>query len=158
MAPVEAEDLFVEVGLQVLGADGAMNGATNPALHQAEHPMHGGEHFVGLQPRRRHRRAVVLLQAPGRRWVGRPAVGDDRAAGLDGVGRERRQAARRGVRDDGEAGTAEADVLEFDCASEQDLARRTGAGYSRLGSSQEGLVDLDVTAKPVSTGTAITER
>ena len=36
LAPVEAEDELVEVALQVLGPDGAVVGAEEPALGQAE--------------------------------------------------------------------------------------------------------------------------
>jgi len=50
---VEAEDVLVEVALQVLGADGAVVGARQPALDQPEDEMDGGQALVGLAPRAR---------------------------------------------------------------------------------------------------------
>ena len=42
-AAVEAEDEFVEVALQVLGPDGAVVGAEQPAFGQAEDEVDGGQ-------------------------------------------------------------------------------------------------------------------
>jgi len=47
---VEAEDELVEVALQVLGADGAVVGAEQPALGQAEDEVDGGEPQAGVAP------------------------------------------------------------------------------------------------------------
>ena len=43
LAAVEAEDELVEVALQVLGPDGAVVGAEEPALGEAEDEVDGGQ-------------------------------------------------------------------------------------------------------------------
>jgi hypothetical protein len=47
---VEAEDELVEVVLQVLGADGAVVGAQEPTLGEAEDEVDGGQAQAGVAP------------------------------------------------------------------------------------------------------------
>src|SRR4051794_349692 len=49
-AAVEAEDVLVEMGGQMLLADRTMVGAQEPALGAAEHEMDGGEAQGGIAP------------------------------------------------------------------------------------------------------------
>jgi len=54
-AAVEAEDIFVEVALQVLGADGAVVGAQEPPLGEAEDEMDGAGRRWSASPQERAR-------------------------------------------------------------------------------------------------------
>ena len=58
LASVEAEDELVEVALQVLGADGAMVGAEEPALGEAEDEVDGGQPQAGVAPSIVSRRSI----------------------------------------------------------------------------------------------------
>jgi len=93
----------------------------------------------------------VLVPVPGGGRIGRPAIGDHAAARLDVGVQERAQADRAGVRDDTQAGSAEATLVELDSAREQHLAQRSAAGHARLRTTEEGLVDLHVATQPVTT-------
>lgn len=50
-ASVEAEDVLVEIGLAVLGADGAVVGGEQPALDEAEDEVDHLQPLAGIVPR-----------------------------------------------------------------------------------------------------------
>ena len=99
VAAVEAEDELVEVALQVLGSDGAVVGAEQPALGEAEDEMDGGQPQAGIAPTGREvdRRVAVALALEAA--IAGPAVGGDRER-LGRVGGDEAFEARgRGIRD-----------------------------------------------------------
>ena len=150
MAAVEAEGPLVEVGLEVLGADRALQRPGHPALDQREHRVHGRQHLVRLLSRGGHVGRLVLVEAGGRPRVGAPAVGDHPRSRLDAVLEEGAQVAGADVVDDRKAGTAEpARGLKLDGGGEQHLAERAAARRACLGTAQVGLIDLDLTAEPI---------
>jgi hypothetical protein len=66
---IEAEDELVEVALQVLGPDGAVVRAEQPALGEAEDEVDGGQAHAGVAPsmaRRPSIRSVKQARPAGR--------------------------------------------------------------------------------------------
>ena len=99
VAAVEAEDELVKVALQVLGSDGAVVGAEEPALGEAEDEMDGRQPQAGIAPTGREvdRRVAVTLALEAA--IAGPAVGGDRER-LGRVGGDEAFEARgRGIRD-----------------------------------------------------------
>ena len=80
-ASVEAERELVEVGVEVLGSDGALVGAKQPALEQARDAMDGRHHDVGGIVLAAHYGPLVLVAVLGHRPVGLPSVGVDGRSG-----------------------------------------------------------------------------
>lgn len=99
MAPIEADDELVEVGLQVPPAQPVID-AEPPSLCVGEDPVHPGQH--GVRGHWSDHLGVVLDVLE--RGVPRPAVADDGAAAGDRGGDEAAQALARVVLDRGEPG------------------------------------------------------
>jgi hypothetical protein len=68
-AAVEAEDLRVEIGFSMLGADGAMVGAHAPAFGEAEDQVDGRQALRSVAPN-----AAELARLMGKAGVAKPAV------------------------------------------------------------------------------------
>ena len=106
---------------------------------------------MSRQPRGSDRGAVVLVAAP-RRWsVGRPAVGDDATSRLDVGVEERREALCARVGDEADPCAAESMVVDLHRGGEQDLPECSPSRHPGLWPAEVALVDLDV---PVQTVTA----
>ena len=151
-AAIEAEDVLAEIGLKVLGADGTVVRAQEPALDQAEDEMDGGQALVGLAPGAGELDDVMGVAGGLEPVVAAPTVGGD-AGGRGDVGREERfemRARRRG--DDLEPQPAEPALLglarcRLDRAGDDGLAGGTPAALAGLAAADEGLVGLDVAAE-----------
>ena len=118
-SPVEAEDEFVEVGLEVLSAQPVIN-AQGPDFEVGEDPVHPGQHDVG-----RHLAADMgLVTDAGGTRISRPAIGLGRGAGGEVGGEEGMQAGGRIIGNLAQANAAgtEAAVLDLDRADDQDFA------------------------------------
>ena len=76
-ASVEAEREFVEVGVEVLGSNGALVGAKQPALEQARDAMDARHQDVGRIVLAAHYGPLVLVAVVGHGPVGLPPVGTD---------------------------------------------------------------------------------
>ena len=76
-ASVEAERELVEVGVEVLGSDGPLVGAKQPALEQARDAVDARHHHVSAIVLGAHDRPLVLVAAVAHRPIGLPSVGVD---------------------------------------------------------------------------------
>jgi len=103
-ATVEAEAEFVQIGLDVLGPDGALMSAHQPSLQQRRDPVHGGKQLVRLVPGAGDRMPFVDEPALAGASVRGPAVRDHCGAGLDGANEERPKRLGLRVRDHGHPG------------------------------------------------------
>ena len=101
----------------MLGADRALQGAQDPTLHQGEHPVDRRQHLMSGPAGGRNRDARMNILLTGGRGIGGPAVGDRVAARLDAGFQERGKTDRAGIRDQGQAGTAEMAPPELHTAS-----------------------------------------
>lgn len=67
----------------MLRADGALQGAHDPTLHQREDQVHAGQRLMRRSTRGAHGGRLEGVEPTGGLWVGRPTVTDDATAGLD---------------------------------------------------------------------------
>jgi hypothetical protein len=74
LAAVEAEDELAEVALQVLGPDGAVVGAEEPALGEAEDEVDGGQPQAGVAPAGSDVDRLVPVALGGKAAIAGPAV------------------------------------------------------------------------------------
>ena len=79
---VQAEDEFIQVGLQVVGANRPLMGAHQPPFCQSGDPVHSWEHFVRIFAGTLDRGTLVGVIDPGCSWIGCQSVSMDRGAGL----------------------------------------------------------------------------
>ena len=84
---LKTEHVLVEVGLEVLGPDGAMVGTEEPALGEAEEEVDAGQAQAGVAPRRTEVDGLVVVAPAGQVAVAGAAVGGD-GHRLGGVGVE----------------------------------------------------------------------
>jgi len=144
---VEAEDELVEVVLQVLGPDGAMVGAEQPALGEAEDEVDGRQAQRGVAPRLPEVDRLVRIPLGVEAAVAGPTVGGD-GERLGGVGGDEAFEARGGgVRERREAQPAERAFpplagLRLDGTRDHCLASRATPGFTGSGAADQGFVDL----------------
>src|SRR4051795_7931658 len=82
-APVEAEDVLVQVPLQVLRADGAVMGAEQPALGEGEHEVDRRQPERRVAPGPGEVDRLVAVALGGEAVVAAPAVGRDLGRAAD---------------------------------------------------------------------------
>src|SRR5665647_751309 len=150
VASVEPEEPLIEVGGHVLRADGAVQGARDPTLHQREHQVHAGQRLMRRSTRGADGGRLEGVEPTGGLWVGRPAVTDDATAGLDAGEQELLQTLGAGVLDDAQSSAPKTlGAVEFYGCGEQHLAQRTAPRYAWFRAAQEGLIDLHLAGEPV---------
>ena len=146
---VEAEDVFIEVVLQVFGADSAVMGAEQPSFGEAEDEVDGGQVLAGVAGSGAEFDDVVGVAFGFEAAVAAPAIGGD-GEWSGGVGiKEVFEIGRTGRGDEFEAQPAEGAMpalsrMDFNGTGDQALA---GCGASRRAGfpcSDKGFVGLDV--------------
>ena len=144
-SPVEAEDEFVEVGLEVLSAQPVVD-AQSPDFEIGEDPVHPGQHDVGGHLAD----DMGLVSDAGGTRISRPAIGLGGGAGGEVGGEEGMQAGGGIIGNLAEANTAgaEAAVRNLDSADEQDFALMAApaAAGDRIvlaAADDLGFIDLD---------------
>src|SRR4051812_49823465 len=95
-APVEAEDVLVQVPLQVLRADGAVMGAEQPALGEGEHEVDRRQPERRVTPGPGEVDRLVAVALGGEVVVAAPAVGRDLGRAADVAAEEAPEARGRG--------------------------------------------------------------
>jgi hypothetical protein len=152
MAAVEAENAFIEVGLEVLAAQ-AMIDAERPGLEVGKDAVGPGPHDMSSHLADR---MGIVVHARGAR-IARPAVGLGGSTGGE-IGRQ--EGMQAGSRVIGHllkadtAGTGPA-VLHVDRTNDEDCAlmtasAATGRGILRAAAGDRGLIDFDETAQRVA--------
>src|SRR3984893_11030668 len=118
-AAVEAEDEFVEIGLEMRAAQAVID-AQSPDLEVGEDPVHPGQYDM----RRHLADDMGVVADAGSAGIGGPPIGLGGSAGREIVGDERMQAVGRVVGHLGEADAAGSSpaVLNLDGADDQHLA------------------------------------
>jgi len=79
---IKAEGEFIQVGLQVVGANRPLMGAHQPPFCESGDPVHSGEPLVRLFAGVLDGGAWVGVIGPSGTWVGYQSVGMDRGTGL----------------------------------------------------------------------------
>jgi len=126
LAPVEAEDVFIEIGLQVLAAQAVID-AERPSLHIREDAVNPGQHYM-----RGHFADDMRVVIDARRaWIGGPSVGFDRRAGRHVRRNEAMQRFGGKVGDFREANTPRDAIGDFDRAGDEHLALSAAAAAAR---------------------------
>src|SRR4051812_50141707 len=96
-AAVEAEDVLVQVPLQVLRADGAVMGAEQPAFGEGEHEVDRGQPERRVPPGLGEIDRLVVVALGGEAVLAPPAVGRDLGRAADVAAEEALEARGRGV-------------------------------------------------------------
>ena len=149
---VEAEDVLVEIGLQVLGADRTMVGAQQPALGEPEDQVDGRQAERGVAPGPGERDRLVGVARGLEPAIARPAVGGDLGGACDVPPEKANQAAGRSIGHRLQAQAAEPAAAQLaapalDRTRDHGLARGAAAGLARPGAADQGLIGLDPLAE-----------
>src|SRR3954468_18615499 len=151
-AAVEAEDVLVQVPLQVLRADGAVMGAEQPAFGEGEHEVDRGQPERRVTPGLGEIDRLVVVALGGEAVVAPPAVGRDLGRAADVAAEEALEARGPGVGHRLQAQPAEPPPLALaapalDRAGGDRLAGRPAPGLAGLGAADQGLVGLHAPAE-----------
>src|SRR3954465_603988 len=149
-APVEAEDVLVQVPLQVLRADGAVMGAEQPALGEGEHEVDRRQPERRVTPGPGEVDRLVAVALGGEAVVAAPAVGRDLGRAADVAAEEALEARGRGVGHRLQAPPAEPPSLAAPAlarAGDYRVAGRPAPGLAGLGTADQGLVGLHAPAE-----------
>src|SRR3954447_760944 len=151
-AAVEAEDVLVQVPLQVLLAHRPVVGAQEPALGEAEHQVDRGQPERRVTPGSGEIDRLVVVALGGEAVVAPPAVGRDLGRAADGAAEQALEARGRGVGHRLQAQPAEPPSLALaapalDRAGDDRLAGRPAPGLAGLGAADQGLVGLHAPAE-----------
>ena len=147
-AAVEAEDELVEVGRQMLLGDGAVVGAEQPALGQAEHQVDRRQAQRGIAPAGAEIERLVAVAGGGEAGVAGPAVGRHGRRPGDVLAEEALQALGRDVVHHGQAKPAQTAPLGLaaaglDGTGDPGLAGSAAPRRARPRAADVGLVGLD---------------
>jgi hypothetical protein len=80
---IEPENIFIEIGLQMLWLDAAMMSALKPSLQVAENKVDHGQvrlSFIGVTTKRQQ---VMAVSCPRKPWIAGPSVGAHDGTGDD---------------------------------------------------------------------------
>ena len=151
---VEAEGELLQVGMQMLGCDGALVGAEDPALQQAGDPMDSRHGDVGRIVGRGQHRLVTCVAVPWQVVVAAPPVSaDSRTRGNDGAN-EGHEVVGGGVGHVAHPDPTEAlGVEHLDGDHHHRLGGAATALAATLHTADQGLIDLDITGEPRALGT-----
>jgi hypothetical protein len=130
---IEAEDVLVEIGLQVFGADRPVVGAQQPALGEPEDEVDGRQAERGVAPGTGEMDRLVGVARGLEAAIARPAVGGDVGGAQDVLAEKANEAAGRGVAhrlqpQAAEPATARLAAPALDRAGHHRLARSAAAG------------------------------
>lgn len=121
---VQAEGEFIQVGLQVVGANRPLMGAHQPSFYESGDSVHSWEHFVRIVAGILEGGTLVGVIGPGCSWIGCQSVSMDRGAGLNMSQEKGSQSASFGVGDDLDPAPAESCGLRlFNRHRDESLAR-----------------------------------
>jgi hypothetical protein len=156
-AAVEAEDVLVEIGGQVLLADGTVVGTERPALGEAEDEMDGRQPEGGVAPGGAEIDRLVAVAGLGQAAAAGPAVGGDGRGLGDAGGEEAFQARGPGIGQLGEpeptqAAASRLAAAGLDCPGDQGLAGGTAAAPAGPRAAEIGLVGLDMMGQGFAVG------
>ena len=88
---VKAEGEFIQVSLQVVGANRPLMGAHQPPFYESGDSVHSWENFVSIFAGTLDGGTLVGVIGPGCSWRGGQSVSMDRGAGLNMIqGKDRR--------------------------------------------------------------------
>src|SRR3954462_12031157 len=151
-APVEAEDVLVQVPLQVLRADGAVMGAEQPALGEGEHEVDRRQPERRGSPGPGEVDRLVAVALGGEAVVAAPAVGRDLGRAADVAAEEALEARGPGGGHRLPAQAAQPPSLALaapalDRAGDDRLAGRPAPRLAGPGAADQGLVGLHAPAE-----------
>ena len=128
---IEAEGEFVQVGLHMIGAEGALVGTEQPSFHERRNAMDAGEHFVRIHAGSLDRCASMHIVVSCRQRIGSQSVGEHLGAGFHIGQEEGAQCVSLSIGDDLNAATTEPFGLNLlDGHSNQHLARSASPSLS----------------------------
>ena len=98
-APVEAEGVFIEIALQVLGTEGAVMGAEQPAFGEGENKVDGRQAQPGIAPALAEIDGFMCIACASEAAIAGPAVGHNGERLGGACGEELFEICRTGVDD-----------------------------------------------------------
>jgi hypothetical protein len=150
---IKAEGEFIQVGLQVVGANRPLMGAHQPPFSESGDPVHSWEHFVRIFAGTLDGGALVGVIGPGRSRVGCQSVGMDRGTGLNMSQQKGSQSARFGVGDNLNPAPAESFGLPlFNRHRDESLASSPATALPGLNAANHGLIHFDIAGQPIMLG------
>lgn len=150
-APVETEGELVEVCLKVIRFYGALMGPEQPPLEETGDAVNSRQGDMGWVAGPSDYMGGVEVVVSNCLRVRRQAVGDNDSAGTHIVVQKRAQGRCSGVGDDAQAATTEPlGAQQLNGHRHKRFALRTTSPLSRLDATDENLVDLNLSGKPLA--------
>lgn len=150
---IKAEGEFIQVGLQVVGANRPLMGAHQPPFCESGDPVHSWEHLVRIFAGTLDGGALVGVIGPSGSWVGCQSVGMDRGTGLNMSQEKGSQSARFGVGDNLNPAPAESFGLHlFNRHRDESLASSPATTLPGPHAANHGLIHFDIAGQPIMLG------
>ena len=150
---VKAEGKFVQVGLHMIDAEGALVCTEQPSFHESRNAVNAREHVVRIPTRTLDRCASMHIVVSCRQRIGGQSVGKYLGAGFDITRKEGAQCVGLSIGDDLNAATAEPFWLNLlDGHSNQYLARSASSSFPRASATQHRFIDFHIARKSRALG------
>ena len=150
---VKTEGEFIQVGLQVVGANRPLMGAHQPPFYESGDSVHSREHFVRVFAGTLDGGTLVGVIGPGCSRIGCQSVSMDRGAGLNMSQEKGSQSARFGVGDDLNPAPTESFGLHlFNRHCDESLASSPASALPRPNAANHGLIHFDIAGQPIMLG------
>jgi hypothetical protein len=147
---VKAEGKFIQVSLQVIGANRPLMGTHQPPFYESSDSVHSGEHFVRIFAGTLDGSTLVSVLGPGCSWIGCQSVSMDRGAGLNMSQEKGSQRASFGVGNDLNPAPTESFGLHlFNRHCDERLASRSATALPRPNAANHGLIHFDIAGQPI---------
>ena len=150
---VKAEGEFIQVSLQVVGANRPLMGAHQPPFYESGDSVHSRENFVSIFAGTLDGGTLVGVIGPGCSWIGCQSVSMDRGAGLNMIQEKGSQSASFGVGNNLNPAPAESFGLRlFNSHSDESLASSPAAALPGSNAANHGLIHFDIAGQPIMFG------
>lgn len=150
---IKAEGEFIQVGLQVVGANRPLMGAHQPPFYESGDSVHSWEYFVRIFAGTLDGGTLVGVIDPGCSWIGCQSVSMDRGAGLNMSQEKGSQSVSFGIGDDLNSAPAKSFGLRlFNRHRDKGLASSPAAALPRPNAANHGLIHFDIAGQSIMLG------